>query len=212
MFIKTTHSKGYEYINLVESYKDGKITKHRVLYNFGRADHIRNNQSFINCVKRLCEIVELAPVEKNHRPDFGEAEMLNYGHAVYAKLWEKSGIGNCLKRIQQDTKIEFSLNNAAFLMAVQHLLNPRSKLATFLNQEEYFALPKLNLQHLYRTLDTLGEYKERIEKALFEENYTKIGREIDVVFYDVTTLKKIAVLTDIMAYRQARCKCRLMKF
>ena len=196
MFIKTTRSKGYEYVNLVESYKQGASTKHRVLYNFGRADHIRNNQSFINCVKRLCEIVELAPVEQRQRPDFSEAQFFNYGHAAYAKLWEKLGIGNCLKSIQQSTKIEFSLNNAAFLMALQHLLRPRSKFSTFEHQDNYFGLPHLELQHLYRTLDVLGEHKERIEAKLFDENYTKVGRKVDVVFYDVTTFAFESVIKD----------------
>jgi len=44
MFIKTTKSKEYEYIKLVESYRDEKnVTRHRVLFNFGRSDLIKGN-------------------------------------------------------------------------------------------------------------------------------------------------------------------------
>ena len=49
MFIKTTKTKNYEYIKLVESYRDeNNITRHKVLFNFGRANLIKNNGSVDN--------------------------------------------------------------------------------------------------------------------------------------------------------------------
>ena len=59
MFVKTTRVKGFEYIKLVESYREDGISKHRVLFNFGRADIIKKDESFLRIVKRLCEIVGL---------------------------------------------------------------------------------------------------------------------------------------------------------
>lgn len=64
MFIKTTKSKNYDYIKLIESYREGGTTKHRVLYNFGRRDLIKNDQMFINMVKKLCEIAEIPAFEE----------------------------------------------------------------------------------------------------------------------------------------------------
>ena len=94
LFIKTTKAKNYEYIKLVEAYRDNGKVKHRVLYNFGRADLIKKDRSFLNIVKRLCEIAEL-PIENNKKtennPEFddcSEAELYNYGYLVYLKLWK----------------------------------------------------------------------------------------------------------------------------
>jgi transposase len=81
-------------------------------------------------------------------------------------------------------------------MAAQHLLQPRSKLATYEYQEKYIGLKRVELRNLYRTLDSLGENKERIENKLFVENYTKAGNKVDVVFYDVTTFAFESVIAD----------------
>lgn len=197
MFVKTTKVKGYEYIKLVESYRnEDKKVCHNVLYNFGRADLIKNDKMFINMVKKLCEIVEIGISPKTPSYDCSEAEFLNYGYLAYAKLWEQLGIGNCLRNLQNKTKLELSLESTAFLMAAQHLLSPKSKLATYENQEKYLDMGQVELQHLYRSLDKLGEFKEEIENELFNENYTKIGNSVDVVFYDVTTFAFESVIVD----------------
>lgn len=198
MFIKTTKSKNYDYIKLVESYRENGTTKHRVLYNFGRRDLIKNDQMFINMVKKLCEIAEIPTFEERKTAlyDCSEAIMLNYGYAAYAKLWEELGIANCMRDIQEKSKIQFPFSETTFLMAVQHLLCPRSKLSTYEHQDSYYGLKETELQHLYRALDKLCDEKEFIESRLFEQNYKISGQKVDVVFYDVTTFAFQSVIAD----------------
>ena len=197
MFIKTSRTNGYEYIKLVESYRDeNNVTRHNVLFNFGRADKIKDTKSFANIVKRLCEIANIPLAETKPELDCSEAQMLKYGYLPYLKLWEKLGIGNTMRQMQSKTKCSFSLSEAAFLMVAQHLLSPKSKLATYEHQEDYLGLPDVELHQLYRTLEKLGEYKESIEDDLFRENYIKIGHKVDVVFYDVTTFAFESVIAD----------------
>lgn len=197
MFIKTTKTKGYEYIKLVESFRDeGNVTRHNVLYNFGRADLIKNNKSFINVVKKLCEIVQIGIAQSNPKFDCSEAQMVKYGYLPYLKLWEMLGVENCLTRMQSKTKCEFSLSDTTFLMVAQHLLLPKSKLSTYKYQENYIGLNETELHQLYRTLEKLAEHKEAIENELFKENYTKIGYTVDVVFYDVTTFAFESIIVD----------------
>ena len=200
MFIKTTKTKGYEYIKLVESYRDeNNVTRHNVLFNFGRADTIKGNKSFIKVVKRLCEITEISIKDEPPKLNCSEAELLKYGYLPYLKLWEELGIGNCLRKIGDSTKCEYSLEYTTFQMVVQHLLLPKSKLATYLCQDEYAKLCELDeikLHQLYRSLDQLHKNKERIEDELFKENYVKVGNKVDVVFYDVTTFAFESVVVD----------------
>lgn len=96
--------------------------------------------------------------------------MLNYGYLAYAEILERLGIASCLRSIHDKSKISFQFTDTAFLMAAQHLLRPRSKLATYERQDSYLGRKKVKLQHLYRTLDKLCEEKEFIENELFERN------------------------------------------
>jgi transposase len=153
---------------------------------------------FINMVKKLCEIAELTTVDERRAvlADCSEAAMLNYGYLAYAELWERLGIAGTLRAVRDKSKISFRFADTAFLMAVQHLLSPRSKLATYEHQNSYLGLKEARLQHLYRTLDKLSEEKEFIENELFERNYKVYGQKVDVVFYDVTTFAFESVIAD----------------
>jgi len=200
LFIKTTRVKDFEYIKLVESFwEDGK-SKHRVLYNFGRADLLRGDKGFINVVKRLCEIAEISTTDKTDdspfRSDCSEATFYNYGYLAYLKLWKKLCIREILECQQNGYKMEYSLSETVFLMAVQHLLEPRSKLSTYMHQNRYFHMKEIPLHHLYRALDVLSKRKEHIESELFEYNYVRLNKNVDVVFYDVTTFAFESVIAD----------------
>ncbi len=58
-----------------------------------------------------------------------------------------------LSRITSNLKAQFSLSDASFLMAAQHLLQPRSKLATYAHQAHFVNLPEVTLNQLYRSLE-----------------------------------------------------------
>ena len=82
------------------------------------------------------------------------------------------------------------------MMAIQHLLDPMSKLSTYEHQGKYIHMNKIELQHMYRALDKLSEQKEEIERELFEYNYVRINKKVEVVFYDVTTIHFESVNAD----------------
>ena len=203
LFIKKTKTKNYEYIKLVESYWEEGKSKHRVLFNFGRADLIKRDESFLKVVRKLCEIAELPLNSEDNSgkvaalDDCSEAVFYNYGYLAYAKLWKELGIGDTLEALQNScSKTEFPIPETVFLMAVQHLLEPRSKHSTYHHQNRYFNMAEVSLHHIYRALDKLNKWKDDIESELFEYNYVRINKKVDVVFYDVTTFEFESVLAD----------------
>lgn len=126
--------------------------------------------------------------------NISETEIFNWGYLVYWRIWEQFGISEVLKEIAAKRKIQFDLDSvqfdldsACFLMAIQHLLQPRSKLGTYNGQEHYLNLPEVDLNHLYRSLHILAEYKEPLEEYLFDKNRNLFNLKVDVVFFDVTT-------------------------
>ncbi|HHV64830.1 MAG TPA: IS1634 family transposase, partial [Peptococcaceae bacterium] len=162
----------------------------------GRLDEIQNNPSF----ERLgLRILELAKSKK--AVDMGklsEAEIINWGYLVYKKLWDEFELDSVLEEIQKSGKTQFNLSNACFLMVIEHLLSPRSKLAAYGRQSRYINLPEVKLQHLYRALDKLELYKETLEETLYLRGRNLFNEQVDVVFCDVTTFSFESVKADTL--------------
>jgi transposase len=194
MFIKITKSGNYKYAQAVESYRENKAIKHRVLFNLGRLDVIEGSQSFVNFARRLLEISK-APAALT-LDTVSEAEMSNWGYVAYKKIWNDFGLDRILNIISSKTKISYSLWQTSFLMAISHLLSPSSKLAIYNNQDRYVKLSPVNLNDIYRSLDILADAKEEIEKEIFDINRNLFNLSVDIVFYDVTTFSFSSVISD----------------
>jgi len=194
MFIKITKSKNHQYVQLVRSYRENGTVKHKVVLNLGRLDEIQNNPSFQRLGKRLLELSRAREVTS--LANFSEAQIKNWGYVVYQKIWDQFELPKLLRKISAKRKIQFDLSGASFLMAVQHLLEPRSKLGTYNRQHRYAGLPNVSLNHLYRSLDLLCEYKELLEEEMFQKNCHLFNMQVDVVFYDVTTFSFASVEAD----------------
>ena len=202
MFLKTTRSGQYEYIQIVESIReDGKPT-HKVRFNLGRKDAIVNSPVWQSLAIKLAVLtgLEAPTLPKKVSPvdglDLSEGVVLNWGYVAYQRLWHILGLDKEMKLLQSKTKATFSFSDVVFFMVLHHLLTPGSKLNAYERQERYASLPAVKLQHLYRALDYLAEYKEALEEALFARNYTLLNSEVDVVFYDVTTFAFESVNSD----------------
>lgn len=185
MYIKQTKSKKYTYIQLVEGYREGKKVKHKVLLNLGRLDLLQKDPSIEDALVNLSKALKSKNIIDIRKCVAGKA--YNFGYLVYNKLWKIFKLDKHLAEVQKKGKSTFNFNNACFLMAINHLLNPHSKLGVYNNQEIYAKYEKVELNHLYRSLDILSERKEELEEKIFESNRKIYKMQVDVVFYDVTT-------------------------
>jgi len=107
---------------------------------------------------------------------------------VYRKVWNMFGTNQIFKKLLKGRKIEFDFFSAIFLMLLDRLIDPRSKLKSYEEQDRYYGIKRNELQHLYRAIDLLSDNKERIEKELFSRNVNIFNMKVDIVLYDVTTL------------------------
>lgn len=194
MFIKINPSKNFKYVQLVRAYRENGKAKHEILFNLGRLDQLENNPEFQKIFTKLAQI---AGAKSLNIEECSEAQIFNWGYLVYKKLWEKFKLTDVLSALQTSCgKAKFNLNNACFLMTIQHLLSPTSKLGSYKAQHRYMSLPEVGLNHLYRALDILSEGKKVIESHLFQMNRDLFNMQIDVVFYDVTTFHFESVKQD----------------
>ncbi len=196
MFVKITNAGGYQYVRLVENYRENGKVKQRVLFNFGRLDLLKSDPAFKNIVKKLSDIVkktttgntEAITIESEE--DVSDAVIKNWGYIVFRKLWEELEIDKFLKeRATKGRKIKFDVDKVSFLMTIQRLIEPMSKLRTYHQRNKYFGFEEdIDLNQLYRCLDFLDSIKEDLERYLYQKSRDLFKMVVDVVFYDVTTI------------------------
>ena len=194
MYVKTTKSKAHTYVQLVQGFREGNKVKHKVLVNLGRLDQLQKDASWDGIISKLSELMNLKNIVNIN--DFHTIQIYNWGYLIYKKLWNKFKLDQVLSTIQKNSKTVFDLNNACFLMVMQHLLEPSSKLRTHSKQKKYFQYQEVKLNHLYRSLDVLCKNKEIIEQHVFHINCSIFKMKVDVVFYDVTTFHFESVVSD----------------
>ena len=204
MFIKTTtNSAGQTYYHLVESYRlDGKV-KHRTLLSLGKAGEDRMDE-LIAALSKHREILTLLELAKS--VDVKDTYILG-PLLVLERLFEKSGINHILKSITaRHPKLEFDLRGIVFTLAAARFVRPGSKLKVFEYWQKRFypemVTQDIGLHQLYRTLDLLAAHKDEIEKALFWRDRDLLNREVDVILYDLTTLRFESTRTDLGELRQ----------
>jgi len=188
MFARVVTSKGNRYLNIIESYRDGKKAKQRVIANLGRVDKLEID-SIERLAEKLLSVVESEKkIEQTSTPNIEELDRYNYGYVVYRKLWNRFKLDKILDKLVIDKKIKYDFKSVVFSMVVDRLMKPKSKLALIENKEDYFHInDELQLNHIYRGLDILAANKIEIEEALFNQNKTMFNISTDIVFYDVTT-------------------------
>jgi transposase len=204
MFIKTTiNSVGQTYYHLVESYRlNGKV-KHRTLLSLGKAGEDRMDEliAALSKHKEIFTVLELAKsVEVKDTYILGPLLVLE-------RLFEKSGINDILETIvSKHPKLEFDLRGLVFTLAASRFVRPGSKLKVFEYWQKRFypemVTQDIGLHQLYRTLDLLASHKDEIEKELFWRDRDLLNRQVDVILYDLTTLRFESTRTDLGELRQ----------
>ena len=184
MFLKVTKSKGYQYLRIVRSYwQDGK-SKQQVIANLGRLDILKQQGQLKRLGKQLLALdgEDVATLD-----ELEELDRLCYGDIVYKKLWDKFQFTALLSEVIKGKKIQYDFVETVYLLVIDRLLHPRSKLACFKRQGKYISIDDVPLHHLYRSLDLLADAKPALESRIFDRQRDLFHLSVDVVFYDVTT-------------------------
>ena len=120
-----------QYLQLVETYREGGKVKQRILLSLGRIDELRASgelDRMADALVRLSErekIVDLAKeLAATSNKVFGPV-------AVFRHLWKKLGMPKAITdAVQKETFFGYDAQAAIFRMVLGRLLNPKSKLMT----------------------------------------------------------------------------------
>ncbi len=205
MFVRIKNSHGYKYLQIVESKREGKKVKQRVLTTLGQLEPLRSSGKIDDLTRSLAKFSSIRTIIDAHREGTLQAHRtLSIGPAlVFDRLWHQLGISEAIQGQVADRRWRFSMERAIFLTVLHRLLEPGSDRAAERWKEDFHieGTDGIELHHLYRAMGWLGEgsiqlghdgrslrcRKDLIEEELFQRN-RDLFSELELVFFDTTSL------------------------
>ena len=169
-----------------------KRSKVRIVYNFGRAQDpqvIDRLRRLANSILKRCAPEEIVAQD----PRWQLVNAWPYGDLyVLETLWRQLGIAEVIAEIAGQRKFDFPVERALFAMVANRACAGSSKLYCYeqwLQEDVQIAgTERLQLHHLYRAMDFLEENREALEERLYYRLADLLNLDVDLVFYDTTSL------------------------
>lgn len=175
--------------NVWDSLKQCAVAQ--VIYNFGRADEIDEGK-----LRRLAESILRVFPSDSIAPGDGDIRILqswSYGGVyVLEALWREFSIAGAVDEQLKAAHVEQPFERSLFAMTANRALCPYSKMychEQWVSKEVF--LPSaydLELHHFYFGMTFLEENKEAIEKAVYFKMADLMNADVDLIFYDTTSL------------------------
>ncbi len=190
------NAQGVAYLQIARSYREAGKVKREILFSLGRLDVLQATGQIDALVKSLSrfatrqQLIDLSE-------DVSVSQVYHLGAAhVVNKMLERLEIKRMLERLAAEHP-RMKLPWAAIItgMIMSRFIKPCSKRRLNLEQWEkiYPGILEMDappLKSFYRAMDVLWEHREDVEATLFERGGERdlFNQELDVVFYDLTTL------------------------
>ena len=201
MYLRTTKRRNADgsevrYYQLAENVWDAArgCAVAKVVYNFGRADQLD-----LDGLRRLAGSILRVVGDDGAVPtgdqggDVRLRDSWPYGGVfVLQQIWTELGIDRILREHAKSTRTAEAFERALFAMVANRALSPYSKLycwEQWLREDVFLPSAKsLGLHHLYFAMDFLEDHKADVEKAIYFKMADLMSADVDVIFYDTTSL------------------------
>jgi transposase len=187
----------------VESFRrDGKV-KQRTLLSLGRVEENKLVQ-LSEAINKHLDTIHVLDLAKHI--DISKAYI--YGSLmVLDRLMESLGINDVVSEIAAShEKLSIDLKKILFTLITSRFVKPVSKLALYDRWiEKLYPVMvdhNLPLHHIYRSLDILAPHKEQIEQSLYAFKKDLFSINVDIVLYDLTTLRFESTREDLGELRK----------
>jgi hypothetical protein len=196
MFVRVkrvkTNGRQYEYLQVVETRRDAERVVQHVVANFGRLDQFVQSGDLDNVIKGLVEHSKTLKLISSYRGGSIEAKWDKvWGPVlVFERLWQELEMPDLLRRLVKRSRLQFDFERLVFAVVLQRILEPGSDRAgsKWIQTVHADGFDRLRLENYYRALQVLWRKKETIEKALYYKGLDLFNQEIDLVFFDTTSI------------------------
>ncbi len=198
MYLRTTTRKNQDgstvaYLQIAENEWDSKNkrSKVRVVCTLGRADGqaVDRLRQLARSIRKNAPLDSIAELEEGWR--FVDSWEHGPFHVI-SHLWGQLGIGKIIEDAVKKEDRTVPFERAVFAMVANRCLAPSSKLGCYerwMKEDVYFPEGEvIKLHHLYRAMDFLSKYEEKIEEQLYWELADLLSMDVDLIFYDTTSV------------------------
>ena len=203
MYVRTISRKNKDgstvtYVQLAHNVRDPQSgqPKANVLHTFGRSDDL-DVAAIKRLTRSLCRFLSPEDGVKTRAISEGENVPLTFlksvplgGAYLLRSLWETLGLHTVLKDCLKERSFTSPVEWATFAMAANRALAPDSKrgVEEWVREDVALGNPEpIDLQHLYRAMDVLLEYREIIHKEVYWSVADLLNLEVDLIFFDTTS-------------------------
>lgn len=180
-----------EYLQIVESRRDGARVRQHVFATLGRRDELVADGTLDALLQSLAKFSQRLRVVERVRAEGLQAHAArSWGPAlVFERLWRQQKLPEILSGLPRGQRLKFDLERVSFALALQRLCEPGSDLqgSAWLRTVECAGFESIELHHLYRTVGWLAKVRDELEKQLFLNDRDLFSRELDIVFIDTTS-------------------------
>jgi len=184
-------------VQIVESVKVDAKTRQRIIRNVGTAYNEKELIDFkvlgesiiIELKNKKNPVLNFADPADFHSPAKRSAEPVDLKSLREEKRLNQ-GFEKVMKPLFEELDVDLGnsdTNNIAASMVMARAFQPSSKLKTKKILEKHFDLD-IPLHKIYRTIDILAEKQLNIKKAIAKKTFDLFDQNVDVMFFDVTTL------------------------
>jgi len=199
MQLKITRSGPRTYLQIVQAYRDPETgrPKQRHIASLGRLDQLaeKDLDSLINGLLKVTNRPTLGELTKgisSETTTFEPALQLGDVWAIM-QIWQQLQLAQNIARKASRRRHSIDVEKLVRVMVINRLSDPRSKLGLLRWLEQVY-LPgidraEITHQNLLRAMDALLEQKDVIEQELVGTLLPLFDTEMEVVFYDITTVR-----------------------
>jgi transposase len=208
MFVRVKlKSNGKKSIQIVESYRRADKVSQKIVRHVGQAANEREVEELTRLAKSIIVEMEtqrqpclpfIEPTKlvkelrsKKKKSDDSikiknlreEQRVINGIGEVFGKLYKDLGFDKIIKGTNKDEQ----WNNILESCALARIANPASKRRTASLLEEDYGI-KIPLEKIYRAMDHVADRELDIKKRIAQTTLSLFKEQVDVLFFDVTTL------------------------
>jgi transposase len=186
------------YVQLAHNVRDAESgqSKANVLHTFGRTDEL-DVAAIKRLTRSLCRFLSPEDAIQAQALSEGKDAPLTFlksvprgGSYLLRSVWETLGLNTVLKDCLKERSFTSPVEWAAFAMTANRALAPDSKrgVEEWIREDVALGNPEpIDLQHLYRAMDVLLQYREFIHKEVYFAVADLLNLEVDLIFFDTTS-------------------------
>jgi hypothetical protein len=175
-----------EYLQIVESFRNGKAVRQRVLFSLGRMDQLKNSGQIDGLIQSLARFSETLRVEKTTaQPTVSTSSEKIWGPSlVFNRLWENQQFPKIINSLVSQRNTQFNLERALFAKVLHRLCNTKRtmNLDHWLETTESAGFEYLSSMHFIHTTSILSKIRNNFENELYDRDLEQGRVELDTIF------------------------------